>query len=86
MKRDRLVMMVGRRMRKSKPKSSAERSLAHRARTRAKGYRRVELWLPDTRTPEFAAQAHRESLAIANCPSEADDQAFVDAISAWSND
>jgi hypothetical protein len=34
------------------------------------------------RSPEFAAQAHRESLAIANGPEEADEQAFIDAISA----
>ena len=73
-------------MRKSKPRSSAERSRAYRARMRAKGYRRVQLWLPDTRSPEFAALAHRESLAVANSPGEADEQAFIDSISAWPKD
>jgi hypothetical protein len=50
---------------------------AFRERMRAKGLRPVQLWVPDTRTPE----AHRESRAIAESEQEADDQAFVDAIS-----
>jgi hypothetical protein len=37
--------------------------------------------VPDTRTPEFAERAHRESLAIAQSPQAEGDQAFVDAIS-----
>ncbi|HEX3520080.1 MAG TPA: antitoxin MazE-like protein [Solirubrobacteraceae bacterium] len=31
--------------------------------------------------PEFVAEAHRQSLAIATSEQEADDQAFVEAIS-----
>ena len=45
-----------------------ERVAAYRKRMRAKGLRLVQMWLPDTRTPEFAKQAHRASLAIANSP------------------
>jgi hypothetical protein len=48
---------------------------------RAKGLRPVQLWLPDTRTPEFGAEARRQSRLVAESPGEADDQAFVDAIS-----
>jgi len=62
-------------------KSSRERVRAHRERKREEGKRLVSYWLPDTRSPEFKAQAHRESLLIANSPGEADDQAFTDAIS-----
>ena len=62
--------------------SSRDKVRAHRARLRAHGLRPIQLWVPDTRTPEFAEQAHRESLAIANDPHEAEDQAFIDAISA----
>jgi Protein of unknown function (DUF3018) len=53
---------------------------------RAKGLRCVELWLPDARTPAFAAEAHRPSLAIANRLHEADDQAFIHSVSAWPED
>jgi hypothetical protein len=65
-------------------RSSRDKVRAYRARMRAKGLRLVQLWLPDTSTPEFAAAAHRASLAIANSPTEKDDQAFIDSIS-WLN-
>ncbi len=66
-------------------KSSREKVSAHRARLRKRGYRLVQMWLPDTRTPEYAAQAHRDSLAIANSPTEAEDQAWVDSVSWWNS-
>ncbi|MGQ0677215.1 MAG: antitoxin MazE family protein [Rhodospirillales bacterium] len=56
---------------------------AYRKRMRAKGMRLVQMWLPDTSTPEFKRKAHLDSLAIANSPQEAEDQAFVDSISIW---
>lgn len=62
-------------------RKSREKARAYRERMRAKGLRPVQLWLPDTRTPEFAAEARRQSLAVANSPTEADDQAWIDAIS-----
>ena len=65
----------------SKRKSSRDRVKAHREKMRAKGYRLVQFWVPDTRTAEFKREMHRQSLAIANSPSEAEDQAFIDAIS-----
>ena len=54
----------------SRPRSSRDKVRAYRARMRAKGLRLVQMWLPDTSTPEFAAAAHRASLAIANSPTE----------------
>ena len=62
-------------------KATRERVRAHRSRQRAKGLRPVTFWLPDTRTPEFAAEAHRQSRAVAESPYAEEDQAFVDAIS-----
>lgn len=41
----------------------------------------MQIWVPDVRAPEFAAQAHRQSAAIAASEHDAADQAFVDAIS-----
>jgi hypothetical protein len=35
-------------------------------------------------TPEFLAEAHRQSLAVAASPQGAEDQAFIDAASDWS--
>ncbi len=61
-------------------KSSRERVRAHRAKLRAQGLRPVQIWIPDTRTPEFAAEAHRQSLLIGNHPDERDEQAWVDLV------
>jgi hypothetical protein len=42
--------------------------------------RPVQLWVPDVRSPQFALQAHDQSLAVAVSDAEADDQAFIDAL------
>ncbi|TMH21978.1 MAG: DUF3018 family protein, partial [Betaproteobacteria bacterium] len=47
------------------------------------GLRPIQIWVPDVRSKRFAAQAHRQSLAVANSPYEKDDQAFIDSISDW---
>jgi hypothetical protein len=65
--------------------SSREKVRAHRARMRKRGFRLVQMWLPDTRLSEFAAQAHKDSLAIANSATEAEDQAFIDSASWWNS-
>ncbi len=61
--------------------STRERVRQHRAKLRRLGLRPIQIWVPDVRAPEFAAEAHRQSAAIAASEMEADDQAFVDAIS-----
>lgn len=45
-----------------------------------------ERGIPDLNSPEFAAEAHRQSLALANSPHEAEDQAFIDAVSEWNDE
>ena len=37
--------------------------------------------MPEPGTPEFAAEARRQSLRVARSPQEEEDQAFVDSIS-----
>jgi hypothetical protein len=61
--------------------STRDRVRQHRERLRRQGLRPVQIWVPDVRAPEFVAEAHRQSTAIATSEGEADDQAFVDAIS-----
>ena len=53
----------------------------HRRRLRAQGLRPVQIWVPDVRSPEFAAEAHRQSAAVAASAIADDYQAFIDAIS-----
>jgi len=42
--------------------------------------RLIELWVPDVRSAAFAAEAHRQSLAVAQSSCVAADQDFIDAI------
>jgi hypothetical protein len=63
-----------------KPKPSRERVKEYRARMKRKGMRLVQFWVPDVRTPEFAAEAHRQSLAVARSAQEEDDLAFIESI------
>jgi len=43
--------------------------------------RPIQLWVPDVSSPAFQAEARRQSLVIASSPQEAEDQAFIDAVS-----
>jgi len=62
---------------------SRNRVRAHRAKLRAQGLRPVQIWVPDVTAEGFAAEAHRQSCAVAASEHAEDDQAFVDEISAW---
>ena len=55
---------------------------AHRARLRAEGLRPVQIWVPDVRSPQFAAEAHRQSAIIASSPESTEDQEVIESISA----
>ncbi len=58
-----------------------ERVSAYRARMRAQGLRPVQIWVPDVRSPEFAAEAHRQSALVAAADRSGDDMDFVEAVS-----
>ena len=57
-----------------------ERVRKSRAALRAQGLRPVQMWLPDTRSPEFKAECARQSKILA--ASEADDQELWDFMDA----
>ena len=59
---------------------------AHRDRLRAQGLRPIQIWVPDVRSPEFRAEARRQSALVAASEHAADDQAFIDAISEWNDE
>ena len=66
----------------TQPTSSREKVRAHRERLRAQGLRPIQIWVPDVRAPAFREEAHRQSLAVARSRHAAEDQAFIDSISA----
>jgi DNA-binding LacI/PurR family transcriptional regulator len=61
-------------------RTSRDRVRSYRDRMRARGLRPVQIWVPDTRTASFRAEAHRQSLAVARSRFAEEDQAFIDAI------
>jgi len=67
----------------SKPKPSRDKVKAHRDRLRRQGLRPIQIWVLDVRSPAFALEAHRQSLAVAGSPRAEEDQEFVDAVSDW---
>ncbi len=57
-----------------------ERVRSHRERLRQQGLRPIQIWVPDVRSAKFAAEARRQSQAVAASPHASDDQAFIDAV------
>ena len=70
----------------SEPKSNRERVAAHRDRLRKQGLRPIQIWVPDVNSPEFKAEAHRQSLEVARSPQEQDDLDFIDSHIDWDDE
>ncbi len=70
-----------RKPRRAKTTTSRDKVRTHRAKLRAQGLRPVQIWVPDTRSSKFAAEARRQCRLIAASAHAMEDQAFVDAIS-----
>jgi Protein of unknown function (DUF3018) len=68
---------------RTRSKSSRDKVRAHRKRLRKQGLRPIQIWVPDMRSPAFAAEAHRQSLAVARSPHANEDQDFINAVSDW---
>ena len=68
---------------RTRSKTSRDKVRAHRKRLRQQGLRPIQIWVPDMRSPAFAAEAHRQSLAVARSPHAKADQGFIDAVSNW---
>jgi len=68
---------------KSRLKTNREKVAAHRAKLRAQGLRPIQIWVPDVRSPEFAAEARRQSRLLARDPRDKDDQDFVESLIDW---
>ncbi|MBT5772790.1 MAG: antitoxin MazE family protein [Dehalococcoidia bacterium] len=64
-----------------RPRSSQDEVRASREHLRAQGLHPIQIWVPDVHSPEFAAEAHRQSLAIAQSAHAEEDQDFIEAIS-----
>jgi hypothetical protein len=66
--------------------TATQRAAEYRRRMRERGFRPVQMWVPDVRSRAFVAEAHRESLALAAVDARSDDMDFVEAISALADE
>jgi len=48
----------------------AERVRKHRNKLREKGYRPIQIWVPDTRSPEFIEECRKQSQQLKDDPQE----------------
>ncbi|MCY4632236.1 MAG: antitoxin MazE family protein [bacterium] len=60
--------------------SSAGRVRRYRQKMQEQGMRPIQIWVTDVRAPDFSAEAHRQSAAVAAVAHAGDDQAFIDAL------
>lgn len=58
----------------------------HRQRLRAQGMRPIQIWVPDVRSPEFSAEARRQSQLVAQSAQEPEIQELIDSLAEWPND
>jgi hypothetical protein len=47
---------------------------------RDRGYRLLQIWVPDVRSERFAAEVSRQSRAVAAADMRSDDQSFIEAV------
>ena len=69
-----------------KPKPSRVKVREHRERLRRQGLRPIQIWVPDVRAPAFRSEARRQSLAVAASSHAHEDQAFIDAVSTFTDE
>ena len=60
--------------------TSRDKVRAHRTRLRAQGMRPITVWVPDVRSPKFAAEARRQCLLANKSRFAIQDQAWADSM------
>lgn len=65
----------------SGPTSGPERARRYREKLRRSGLRQVQIWVPDTRDAEFAAECRRQSTLLRDDPQEREVLDWIEAVS-----
>ena len=64
------------------PHEPTSKVARHRQRMRAAGLRPVQFWVPDTRSPEFAAQLRQQCQGLKGDSAQADVLHFTEQVAA----
>ncbi|MDR1768528.1 MAG: antitoxin MazE family protein [Propionibacteriaceae bacterium] len=62
---------------------ASERVRSHRLRLREQGLRPVQIWVPNTRNPEFAAEAARQTRLLAQADRDEHVMHWLDEVNQW---
>ena len=66
------------------PTSTPKRMASYRQRMRAAGLRPVQIWVPDSRSLDFAEKCHRQARAVAASDPAGDElMRFVASVYQW---
>jgi hypothetical protein len=57
-----------------------------RLRQRAAGLRLLQRWVPDTRSPRFVDECHRQSRLLRDDPAEVEALELIERYGAWGDD
>jgi hypothetical protein len=63
--------------------SIKDRVSTYRSRKRAAGFKSVQLWVPDPKSPGFADECRRQSRLVAHDPEEIRDLELLTEIADW---
>lgn len=61
--------------------SARDRVARHRIGMKQRGFRQIQMWVPDARTEEFKREAQRQARAVAASDRAGGDQDFIEQIS-----
>lgn len=61
-------------------KDGIDKHKRHRLRQREQGMRLLRMWVPDTSTPEFQAEARRQAALIRGTPEDREALDFIEAV------
>lgn len=70
-------------MRSSARRKASEKQRSYRERLRGRGLRPVQIWVPDTRVPGFAAECRRQARHISRTADEGAILDFITAVADW---
>ena len=69
-----------------RPVPPPARMATYRQRMRAAGLRPVQIWVPDTRAPDFAEKCRRQARAVAGSDAAGDEiMDFIGRVYEWPN-
>lgn len=68
------------------PLSPKEKQLRYRDRLRSQGLRPVQIWVPNTKAPGFAAECRRQARLLNESGGEREAQDFIEHAADWGDE